>query len=184
MGYKWKGKWSTNVRCLATVAKSMKLQSSEMWKDPGTGSWKEKIRNSTSDMLNEIFLLEIPVEIPRSHLYMQPGVQKTNVVGFINLIGIRTKVVFWAMKQDDIINEINGEKKWKDWWLKPVAFQNSKGRASLVAQWLRICLPMQGTRVRALVWEDPTRHGATRPMSHNYWACASGACAPQQERPR
>ena len=28
-------------------------------------------------------------------------------------------------------------------------------RASLVAQWLRICLPMQGTRVRALVWEDP-----------------------------
>ena len=28
--------------------------------------------------------------------------------------------------------------------------------ASLVAQWLRICLPMQGTPVRALVWEDPT----------------------------
>ena len=57
-------------------------------------------------------------------------------------------------------------------------------RASLVAQWLRICLLMQGTRVRALVWEDPTCHGATRPVSHNYWACASGACAPQQERPR
>ena len=58
-----------------------------------------------------------------------------------------------------------------------------KWRASLVAQWLRICLPMQGTRVRALVWEDPTCRGGTRPMSHNYWACASGACAPQQERP-
>ena len=57
-------------------------------------------------------------------------------------------------------------------------------RASLVAQWLRICLPMQGTRVRALVWEDPICRGATRPVSHNYWACASGACAPQQERPR
>ena len=40
-------------------------------------------------------------------------------------------------------------------------------RASLVAQWLRICLPMQGTRVRALVWEDPTCRGATRPVSHN-----------------
>ena len=39
--------------------------------------------------------------------------------------------------------------------------------ASLVAQWLRICLPVQGTRVRALVWEDPTCRGATRPMSHN-----------------
>ena len=56
-------------------------------------------------------------------------------------------------------------------------------RASLVAQWLRICLPMQGTRVRALVWEDPTCRGATRPVSHKCWACASGACAPQQERP-
>ena len=40
--------------------------------------------------------------------------------------------------------------------------------ASLVEQWLRICLPMQGTRVRALVWEDPTCSGATRPVSHNY----------------
>ena len=44
----------------------------------------------------------------------------------------------------------------------------SKTRASLVAQWLRICLPMQGTRVRALVWEDPTCHGATKPVRHNY----------------
>ena len=37
--------------------------------------------------------------------------------------------------------------------------------ASLVAQWLRICLLMQGTRVRALVWEDPTCRGATRPWA-------------------
>ena len=41
-------------------------------------------------------------------------------------------------------------------------------RASLVAQWLRICLLMQGTRVLALVWEDPTCHGAAGPVSHNY----------------
>ena len=40
--------------------------------------------------------------------------------------------------------------------------------ASLVAQWLRICMPMQGTRVRALVWEDPTCRGATKPVHHNY----------------
>ena len=39
---------------------------------------------------------------------------------------------------------------------------------SLVAHWLRICLPMQGTQVRALVWEDPTCRGATKPMLHNY----------------
>ena len=39
---------------------------------------------------------------------------------------------------------------------------------SLVAQWLRIRLPMQATRVRALVWEDPTCCEATKPMCHNY----------------
>ena len=43
---------------------------------------------------------------------------------------------------------------------------------SLVAQWLRILLPMQGTQVWALVREDPTCHRATKPMSHNYWAWA------------
>ena len=59
-------------------------------------------------------------------------------------------------------------------------FTKQKLRASLVAQRLRICLLMQGTRVRALVWEDPTCCGATRPVRHNYWACASGACAPNK----
>ena len=41
-----------------------------------------------------------------------------------------------------------------------------------MAQWLRIRLPMQGTRVRSLVPEDPTFRGATKPVRHNYWACA------------
>ena len=39
---------------------------------------------------------------------------------------------------------------------------------SLVAQWLRIRLPMQGTWVQALVWDDPTCRGATKPVCHNY----------------
>ena len=29
---------------------------------------------------------------------------------------------------------------------------------------------MQGTRVQALVREDPTCYGATKPVNHNYWA--------------
>ena len=41
-------------------------------------------------------------------------------------------------------------------------------RAFLVTQWLRIHLPMQGTQVRALVREDPTCRGATKPVRHNY----------------
>ena len=44
--------------------------------------------------------------------------------------------------------------------------------ASLVAQWIRIRLPMQGTWVWALVREDPTCRGATKLVHHNYWACA------------
>ena len=40
--------------------------------------------------------------------------------------------------------------------------------ASLVVQWLRIRLPMQGARVQALVQEDPTCHGAAKPVCHNY----------------
>ena len=49
---------------------------------------------------------------------------------------------------------------------------NKRARTSQVAQWLRIRLPMQGTRGWALVWEDPTCHGATKPMCHNGWVCA------------
>ena len=49
-----------------------------------------------------------------------------------------------------------------------ICFKKSRTGASLVAQWLRICLLMQGTQVRALVWEDPTCSGATRPVRHNY----------------
>ena len=49
---------------------------------------------------------------------------------------------------------------------------------------------MQGIRVRALVQEDPTRRGATKPVRHNYWTCALEpeshnywACAPQLLKP-
>ena len=46
--------------------------------------------------------------------------------------------------------------------------ENSSEATSLVVQWLRIHPPMQGTQVR----EDPTCRGATKPMCHNYRACA------------
>ncbi|KAJ8790710.1 hypothetical protein J1605_021138 [Eschrichtius robustus] len=44
----------------------------------------------------------------------------------------------------------------------------SPAQTSLVAQWLRIRLPMQGTQVRALVREDPTCRRATKHVRHNY----------------
>ena len=41
---------------------------------------------------------------------------------------------------------------------------------SLVVQWLRICLPVQGTQIQSLVCKDSTRCGQTKPLHHNYWA--------------
>ena len=43
---------------------------------------------------------------------------------------------------------------------------------------MRICLPMQGTQVRALVWEDPTCRGAPGPrepqlLSLRVWSLCS-----------
>ena len=48
-----------------------------------------------------------------------------------------------------------------------ILYQNHVKGTSLVAQWLRIRLPMQGTRVRALAQEDPTCREATKPVRHN-----------------
>ena len=47
-----------------------------------------------------------------------------------------------------------------------------ESESSLVAQWLRIHLPMQETWVQSLIWEDPKCRRAPKPMSHKYWACA------------
>ena len=49
-------------------------------------------------------------------------------------------------------------------------------RASLVGQWLSICLPMQGSQAQSLVWEDLTCCRATEPVRYNY-------CALQQGKP-
>ena len=64
--------------------------------------------------------------------------------------------------------KIRGNLLWSNTWL--TYSQRALLGTSLVVQWLRIRLPMQGTRVQALVWEDPTCHRATKPMHHNYWA--------------
>ena len=44
----------------------------------------------------------------------------------------------------------------------------TKGGTCVVARWIRIHLPVQGTQVRSLVQEDPTCRGATKLMCHNY----------------
>ena len=48
-----------------------------------------------------------------------------------------------------------------------------------MAQWLGICLPMQGTRVRVLVWEDPTCREAAKLMRPQLLSLRSRAHEPQ-----
>jgi len=51
--------------------------------------------------------------------------------------------------------------------LGPGAIYRKPG-TSLVAWWIRLHLPMEGTQVRSLVWEDSTCRGATKPVWHGY----------------
>ena len=62
-------------------------------------------------------------------------------------------------------------------WVFPPYYKSHKCLlygTSLVVQWLRIHLPMQGTQVRSLVGEDPTCCRATKPLCHNCWVRALG----------
>ena len=53
----------------------------------------------------------------------------------------------------------------------PCNLQKLPSWTSLVIQWVRIHLPVQGTWVQSLVWEDSTCLGETKPVHYNYWAC-------------
>ena len=54
---------------------------------------------------------------------------------------------------------------------------------SLMVQWIRICLPMQGTQVRSLIQEDPPCRGTVKPVCNSYWAQVPTAWVLQQEKP-
>ena len=81
----------------------------------------------------------------------------------------RHRLAEWIQKQDPYICCLQETHfRPRDTYRLKVRGWIKISRASLVVQWLRNCLLMQGTWVRALVWEDPICHGATRPVSHNY----------------
>ena len=51
--------------------------------------------------------------------------------------------------------------------MNKIGYKAAKYRTSLVVQWLRIHLPMQGTLVQSLFQEDSTGSGATTPVHHS-----------------
>ena len=62
-----------------------------------------------------------------------------------------------------------------------LSLSHTHTQTSLVFQWLRVHLPIQGTQVHFLLWEDSTCHVATRPMQIKE-ACTPKACAPQEKK--
>ena len=70
--------------------------------------------------------------------------------------------------------------RWENWGTEsltyPSEMQNRDVYQKLIAQeevgFPGGFLPMQETQVRSLIWEDPTCHGPTKPVHHNFWACA------------
>ena len=85
-----------------------------------------------------------------------------------------------------ILVHINLNYRWIFYLYHPLSkdfFKEIPIRASMVVQWLRICLPMQETRVRALVREDPTCRRATKPVQHNYWVCVPQLLKPVHLEP-
>ena len=102
---------------------------------------------------------------------------------WLEVLSPQKRCWYWRWRKFSKVGNLN--------WQDKLKYTKTQPGASLVAQWLRIRLPMQGIRVRALVWEGPTCRGATKPVSHNYWAHAlhllkptrSRAHAPQQEKP-
>ena len=85
-----------------------------------------------------------------------PLVLPSSLVNTIFFLFLHSFMHHGACKMIQIIN--------KHWWED--FYKTAKIGASLVAQWLRVRLPMQGTRVRAPVREDPTCRGAAGPVSH------------------
>ena len=83
---------------------------------------------------------------------------------------------------------------WDQWTVRaPTQLTSWTGaatqRASLMAQWWRISLPMQEAGIQSLILEGPLSHRATKPIYHNCWAYAlkPGSCkywAHVPERPR
>ena len=95
----------------------------------------------------------------------------------------RNKVMLGPGEQDHLSDKhLNG--------IKDIHRKEQKFRASLVAQWLRIHLPMQGTRVKP--WSGKIPYAVeqlslcattSEPTQHNYRACTAQLLKPVHVEP-
>ena len=129
-------------------------------------------------ILNHFATREVPTQVAFNSMCIN-GLHKN-----LSLLVKRTCMEWETVFTPDLVNLANklahiieGDSRKKTYKNKPKTIKKmtigtyisiTLFGASLVAQWLRIRLPMQGTRVRALVQEDPTCRGATKPVRHNH----------------
>ena len=79
-----------------------------------------------------------------------------------------------ALQPDSLLSEPPEKPK-----TLPLDLNKSDIWPSLLVQWLRILLPMQGTWVRSLIWEDPTCLGATTTTEPALQSLRATAISPQ-----
>ena len=113
------------------------------------------------------------ISFPGSHPSWAAGGQQAcsghkNMSSILLYLEPSTSIPLLLLKIKNFIDKIPSSLS----WFQGEPLSKNQSGTSLVAQWLRIHLPMQGTQVRAMVWEDPTCRRATKPRRHNYWARA------------
>ena len=95
------------------------------------------------------------------------------------LLLITRKTKLYKKRNITMINIYNTNKQHFSLWLTTLMrkhfciLSDLNINVNKICPWKnRIHLPMQGTRVQSLVWEDPTGRGETRPMHRKCWASA------------
>ena len=87
------------------------------------------------------------------------------------------------MMQRDIKETVSEEKGAYSGTEREPAFQKHWIWTSLLAQRIRICLPVQGMWVQSLVQEDSTCRRAAKPTPRDYCTHAPRACALRKKSP-
>ena len=146
---------------------SLKFKTSALWKTP-LREWKDKQQTGRKYLQMHIWW-KTCIQTHKEHLKLNSK---------------KKKIEFkrWA-KEPNVLHQ-------RRYTNAKYVYKKMLG-PSLVVQWLRIHLAMQGTPVWSLVQEDPTCCGTTKPISHNHWVCVqqllkpmcSRAWVPQQEKP-
>ena len=116
------------------------------------------------------------------HLFM---LESKELLQSHKLVGVsEQQSVQWESPQWPELEQLQQQSEWrnhkisthKSYWHKQMIESTPTRRTSLVVQWLRIHLPMQGTHGRTLVRKASTCRGVTKPMTTECHALETISC--------